>query len=32
MIGHAFLWDLLFLVWGLLLAAGLYATRKTAPS
>lgn len=31
MIGHALLWDPLFLVWDLLLAAGLYATRRAAP-
>ncbi len=31
MIGLAFLWDPLFLIWGLLLAAGLYATRTAAP-
>jgi hypothetical protein len=29
MIGHALLWDPLFLLWGLLLAAGLGATRET---
>jgi len=27
MIGHAYLWDPLFLVWGLLLGAGLFAGR-----
>jgi Protein of unknown function (DUF3995) len=31
MIGHALLWDPLFLIWGLLLAAGLYTTRGQPP-
>lgn len=29
MIGHAFLWDPLFLVWGLLLGAGLWVSRRS---
>lgn len=29
-VGHAWLWDPLFLLWGLALAAGLYATRRRA--
>jgi hypothetical protein len=28
MIGHAYLWDPLFMVWGLLLGAGLFAGRR----
>jgi Protein of unknown function (DUF3995) len=32
MIGHAFLWDPLFLVWGLCLAAGLVVGRRTGKS
>lgn len=30
MIGHAWLWDPLFLVWGITLAVGLYLGRRTA--
>lgn len=30
MLGHAYLWDPLFLLWGVLLAAGLFATRVSA--
>jgi hypothetical protein len=29
MVGHAYLWDPLFLVWGLLLGAGLWVSRRS---
>lgn len=32
LIGHVLLWDPLFLVWGLLLAGGLWRTRRAVPT